>query len=63
MKSAELIVYIWLLKIDRDRVHKVDIDTDQFLKIDKNYKTRTKTKLIWGKYKTKLRRHFFTKRI
>ena len=44
-------------------VNKVDIDSDQFFKIDKNSKTRTKTKFIWGKCKTKLRRHFFTNRV
>lgn len=44
-------------------VNKVDIDSDQFFKTDKNSKTRTKTKFVWGKCKTKLRRHFFTNRV
>ncbi|EFP06802.1 hypothetical protein CRE_11263 [Caenorhabditis remanei] len=43
-------------------VGKVDIDTSKFFKLDTNNKTRTQTKFIWPKCKTRLRRHFFTNR-
>ncbi|EFP00892.1 hypothetical protein CRE_11512 [Caenorhabditis remanei] len=43
-------------------VGKVDIDTSKFFQLDTNNKTRTQTKFIWTKCKTRLRRHFFTNR-
>ncbi|EFO88450.1 hypothetical protein CRE_10590 [Caenorhabditis remanei] len=43
-------------------VGKVDIDTSKFFKLDTNNKTRTQTKFVWPKCKTRLRRHFFTNR-
>ncbi|EFO98793.1 hypothetical protein CRE_30513 [Caenorhabditis remanei] len=43
-------------------VGKVDKDTRKIFQLDTNNKTRTQTKFIWSKCKTRLRRFFFTNR-